>query len=300
MYYNKNPYIILGLNNNATIDEIKKSYKQIALKYHPDKLNNIKDNVNILEYKNKFIEATDAYNELIKNNNFTFDNYDFKEEDFNINSWKDIWSSIIENSTETRNIFKDVASVFINSKIKPKSYYFPKDNDNNIIHNIKLYVSYNEVLNNLKKKLRLILKGVDEFIFIDIYCGESYPNITKIYIDDDNVEHKIIIKLEFKYYKNYEHVILNNNKINLITNIDLDLIDFINGYNNKIIYIDDNFIDINIPPFNKEYFEIYKKGINEGSLIIKIKYNTIDLKKWNTINNKDKSDMIRILTLLKK
>lgn len=33
----KNYYKILGLNNYATIDEIKKAYKKLALMYHPDR-----------------------------------------------------------------------------------------------------------------------------------------------------------------------------------------------------------------------------------------------------------------------
>lgn len=36
---NKNYYDILWLNKNATLDEIKKSYRILAMKYHPDKHN---------------------------------------------------------------------------------------------------------------------------------------------------------------------------------------------------------------------------------------------------------------------
>ena len=46
----ENPYKILNISNNSNIEEVKKAYRKIALKSHPDKLNNI---INIEEKKNK-------------------------------------------------------------------------------------------------------------------------------------------------------------------------------------------------------------------------------------------------------
>lgn len=48
------PYSILGVNRNASKDEIKKAYKKLAMKHHPDKGGN----------EAKFKEITDAYNQL--------------------------------------------------------------------------------------------------------------------------------------------------------------------------------------------------------------------------------------------
>lgn len=54
---NKNHYEILGLKNFSSIMEIKKAYRSLALKYHPDRGGNI----------NKMKEINSSYDFLIKN-----------------------------------------------------------------------------------------------------------------------------------------------------------------------------------------------------------------------------------------
>jgi molecular chaperone DnaJ len=63
----KDYYEILGLTKTATEDEIKKAYRQIAMKYHPDK------NPDNSEAEEKFKEAAEAYEVLSnpdKKNNY--------------------------------------------------------------------------------------------------------------------------------------------------------------------------------------------------------------------------------------
>jgi len=55
MNVEKNYYQILGLTKNATPEEIKKSYKKLAVQYHPDKNNGDKDK------ETKFKEISEAY-----------------------------------------------------------------------------------------------------------------------------------------------------------------------------------------------------------------------------------------------
>ena len=51
-------YEVLGVSKNASEDEIKKAYRKIAIKYHPDR------NPDNKEAEEKFKEAAEAYSVL--------------------------------------------------------------------------------------------------------------------------------------------------------------------------------------------------------------------------------------------
>ena len=58
----KNPYEILGVSKNATDEEIKKAYRELARKYHPDRY---ADNPLSDLAKEKMQEINEAYDSIM-------------------------------------------------------------------------------------------------------------------------------------------------------------------------------------------------------------------------------------------
>jgi DnaJ like chaperone protein len=62
-------YKILGLTQDATDDEVKKAYKKMAVKYHPDKVSYLGEDVQKAA-KEKFQKVSEAYEQIKKERGF--------------------------------------------------------------------------------------------------------------------------------------------------------------------------------------------------------------------------------------
>lgn len=70
----RNPYEVLGIKEGATQEEIKKAYRELAKKYHPDQYgtNPLKDLA-----EEKMREVNEAYDYLSKNSTSSFSNQNY-------------------------------------------------------------------------------------------------------------------------------------------------------------------------------------------------------------------------------
>lgn len=59
----KDPWSVLGIRRGASLEEIKRAYRQLAMKYHPDKMIHLGEEFRELA-ENRFKEIQQAYQEL--------------------------------------------------------------------------------------------------------------------------------------------------------------------------------------------------------------------------------------------
>ena len=94
----KDSYEILWVSKNATQDEIKKAYRKLAMKYHPDRAPADKKK----EYEEKFKEIGEAYNTL-------WDEKKRKQYDM---FWKSAWNPFSDWNFQGFSGFEDIFSTF--------------------------------------------------------------------------------------------------------------------------------------------------------------------------------------------
>lgn len=289
----KDYYNILECNKYSTQDEIKKSYKKLALKYHPDKNNDDE------ECKKKFQEITEAYNILgneekrrkydmfgLDENDMQFDEDPFKV--FNsifhehLNTFKNMH---YENNFDIGNIINEISGMNFNNLFDiPKVHVQVHSlGEKNNIHNI--LDEFKNSNNNLNNNSNLIEEIIDDIVIhVNVTMKEVYEKKKrKINYEKNKFKKGKIVKkkinLEIDLFD--KEIILKNNgnetqnkKGDVCIYIHYDNSEFINIneydvlYEKKIsfkdYYLDNNF-EIKLP--NEEILHL--KNV-KGNNMIKI------------------------------
>ena len=60
----KDPYEVLGLRKGASANDVKKAYRELAAKYHPDKVSHLGEEFRALA-ETRFKEINEAYQEIL-------------------------------------------------------------------------------------------------------------------------------------------------------------------------------------------------------------------------------------------
>jgi DnaJ-class molecular chaperone len=192
MSVKKNYYKILGIEKNASKSEISKKYRELALKYHPDK------NINSTDFERKkqlFNNISEAYEVLSDDNKRRLYDSNTHDDSFNINIHHD------EIFKHFDNMFKQHMKIFTNFGFDNHFDSMFKSMSNSI-HNENNFTNKQKIIEkkNINGKLTTIIKETENI------NGVKKEKITTI---DENGRKKELsnnndaFKIDYKKNKNF-------------------------------------------------------------------------------------------------
>ena len=254
-------YSILEVKENSTLNDIKKAYKKLALKYHPDKTKDkstskfieISNAYNILSDENKRKE----YNNILKKSNKNYDNkYNEKHSD---NILEDMLYNLknLINDEYYQKILLIFGDKIINIMLDNQSLSFNSLIFNHKFLDIDITVNYTlEEVINLKEKIITYNRKTRDTFTESIFPIDYYQNYSnegeEILFGNNSVKGDINISISITnktYYQNTYEILNTDLYTTLKKKIKKD------GYF-SIKYINGKKLKFNINELEKEKIDI--------------------------------------------
>jgi DnaJ-class molecular chaperone len=273
---------ILGLNETATEADIKKAYKSIALKTHPDKLVDLDENERN-EKELQFKEASEAYKRLIDNN------------------FSDIFDDIFGGSESMASMFggsDGMASMFGGSDgMKMFSGMANKLFQSQSFQSIfktSVKITYYDLIYKRKLEKQFNLCGMPTKAIID--CSK-FPKqfITRSF---NGLSSTAEIDFKFEDDDVYESIIHQNGNVDLIYQMKISHYDYYKGFNHSFVHIDGNDVSFKVKRMSKKTLKIKNRGLNGGDLLIKMVLYNPSNSKLKNISNEEYESFLNTLNAL--
>lgn len=274
---------ILGLDETATEADIKKAYKSIALKTHPDKLVDLDENERN-EKELQFKEASEAYKRLIDNN--------FSDIFDDIFGGSEGMASMFGGSEGMANIFgggEGMASMFsgmANRLFQSQSFQS--------IFKTSVKITYYDLIYKRKLEKQFNLCGIPTKAIID--CSK-FPKqfITRSF---NGLSSTAEIDFKFEDDDVYESIIHQSGKVDLIYQMKISHYDYYKGFNHSFVHIDGNNVSFKAKRMSKKTLKIKDRGLNGGDLLIKMVLYNPSNSKLKDISNEEYESFLNTLNAL--
>lgn len=295
-----NLYQILGVEKSASVDDIKKAYKLLAIKYHPDKggdekkFQEISNAYDILSDTKKKNEYDNGGQGQMNNDMFAhfFGGRNQRSHQRNNEKCNDINRTYKISLKDSFNGLKKTLKIKLKAYNLDKMKTCNKCNGSGRIKNIRNMGVFTQVIEMLCDSCQGCgSMGDDDAIYemekvLEFIIPKGIKNNNKICIDKCGEQPKVVNKIPGNLIFNIEIELdkkFIRNENNLETKIHLDFISSICGENIKLNILDDedfyfNIKDLGIVHPNKKY-EFKNKGMpiqgtnNRGNLLIEFEIN---------------------------
>lgn len=242
---------VLELDYNATEDDIKKRYREIALNNHPDKLINFSDDERE-EREKVFKESTEAYEYLMDKDRIKTD---------------EMFSSfgIDENLMSSFGVDETFMNEFQNMSIN-MGKMFETYNNMTTKFNTSVDISFYDLLTKRTLKKDVSIYGIN--IKIDVDCSKFPRQVVLKKMNGFKTE--ISIQMNLEEHEKFNHKIRKNGMIDLTYTIGLTHYQFYKGIESQVENIDGSMVYFKTNPGSDRKIKIKKAGLNGGDMLIRV------------------------------